>query len=224
MQKLESLKKLFKNQDLFDQALTHKSWVNENPGKRGSNERMEFLGDAVLELVVTDYLYKKFPLQPEGYLTALRANIVNTVNLATVAKKIDLGAKIFLSKGETLTNGIKNNSLLADTVEAVIGAIYLDQGMKAARKFIEENLLIDVDEKVKEPLKDAKSRLQETVQSKGFTAPKYKVTKMIGPDHEREFEVEVWFNGKAMGSGLGKSKAQAEQKAATVALERLEKI
>ncbi len=221
MQKLEQLKKLFKNPGLFDQALTHKSWVNENPQKRGSNERLEFLGDAVLELVVTDYLYKKFPEQPEGYLTALRANIVNTVNLAAFAKKINLGEKIYLSKGETFTNGTKNNSLLADTVEAVIGAIFLDQGMVASRKFIEENLLSDVDEKIKEPLKDPKSRLQETIQAKGLLPQKYNITKTTGPVHDREFEVEVVINGKVMGVGIGKTKQEAEQKAAAVALERL---
>src|SRR6266404_727481 len=185
MQKLDDLKKTFKDNDLFDQALTHKSWVNENPGKRGSNERLEFLGDAVLELIVTDYLYKKFPEQPEGYLTALRANIVNTINLATLAKKINLGEKIYLSKGESFTNGDKNNSLLADTTEAIIGAIYLDQGTKSARAFIVENLLGDLPEKLKAPLKDSKSRLQEGAQAVGFSAPKYKVTKTFGPDHDR---------------------------------------
>jgi ribonuclease III len=218
---MKNLKDKFKNKALFDQALTHKSWVNENPEVRGSNERLEFLGDAVLELIVTDYLYKKFPEQPEGYLTALRANIVNTINLAKFAKKINLGEEIFLSKGESYTNGVKNNSLLADSVEAVIGAIYLDQGIKLAREFIEANLLSDLESKLKEPLKDAKSRLQEMVQAKGLSAPKYKVINIIGPDHDRNFEIEVWVNGKVMGAGIGKNKSEAEQKAANLALEKV---
>src|SRR5260221_7222439 len=148
----------FKNKKLFEQALTHRSWVNENPGSRNSNERMEFLGDAVLELVVTDYLYNKLPDKEEGYMTALRANIVNTTNLAKLARKIELSKNIYLSKGEKQTKGDDNNSLLADTVEAIIGAIYIDGGIEKAREFIIENLLTDVDEKIKEPLKDPKSR------------------------------------------------------------------
>ena len=207
-----------KNKQLLEQSLTHRSWVNENPGKRESNERLEFLGDAVLELVVTDYLYNKLPDKPEGYLTALRANIVNTTNLAKFARKINLGKSIFLSKGEKLTKGDDNNSLLADTVEAVIGAIYLDEGITKAKKFIEDNLLSDFLEKIKEPLKDPKSRLQESSQAKKLSAPQYKVVKMVGPDHNKEFTVQVQIRGKVLGIGTGKSKSEAEQKAAALAL------
>ncbi|CAN5324755.1 ribonuclease III [soil metagenome] len=206
-----------KNKNLLEQALTHRSWVNENIGKRNSNERLEFLGDAVLELVVTDHLYKEFPDKPEGYLTALRANIVNTVNLAAFAKKIELGETIFLSKGE-LKSGKISDSLLADTVEAVIGAIHIDQGYEAASKFILENLLSDLDEKLKAPLKDAKSMLQETIQAKKNSAPKYNVVKIIGPDHAKEFTVEVKVDEKILGTGTGKSKNEAEQNAASLAL------
>ena len=220
MKKIEELRKKFKNPEIFDQAMTHKSWVNENPSKRGSNERLEFLGDAVLELVVTDYLFKKFPEKEEGYLTNLRANIVNTTNLASLAKKIDLGESIFLSKGEQ-SGGVKNKSLLADTIEAIIGAIYLDSGIVAAGKFIEENLLSDLDVKLKEPLKDAKSRFQESVQASGLPAPKYKVIKITGPDHARLFTVHVYVKGKVVGEGVGKSKSEAQQKAASVALEKV---
>lgn len=218
----EQLQKQFKDKALLDLALTHKSWVNENPGERTSNERVEFLGDAVLELVVTDYLYGKFPEKPEGYLTNLRANIVNTVNLARFAREKEIGNKIFLSKGEALTKGTENNSLLADTVESIIGAIYLDRGIEAAREFILDNLLTDLDIKIKEPLKDAKSMLQELVQSKGNPSPKYKVIKTLGPDHDRQFVIQVLIVGKVMGEGTGKNKSEAQQKAAQVALEALE--
>ncbi len=219
MQKINDLEKKFKDTNIFEQSLTHRSWVNENPGKRESNERMEFLGDAVLELVVTDYLYHKLPEKPEGYLTALRANIVNTINLAKLARKIDLGKSIYLSKGERQTKGNDNNSLLADTVEAIIGAIFIDQGLDKAKNFILENLLIDLDEKIKEPLKDAKSRLQENSQAQKLAPPKYKVIKMAGPDHAKEFTVEVSISGRIIGKGTGKSKSAAEQKAAAIALE-----
>src|SRR5258708_2216467 len=180
---VDNLKAKFKKKELLEQALTHRSWVNENPNKRGTNERLEFLGDAILEFVVTDHLYKKLPDKEEGYLTALRANIVNTINLAKIATKMKLGEAIFLSKGES-ESGAKNNSLLADTVEAIIGAIYLDLGLTEATNFIHENLLTDLDEKIKEPLKDAKSRLQEMAQAKGLATPKYKVIKEVGPDHD----------------------------------------
>jgi ribonuclease-3 len=214
----EEIKKNFKDVKLFEQALTHRSWINENPGKRQSNERLEFLGDAVLEFVVSANLYKKLPDKEEGFLTALRANIVNTTNLANLAKKLDLGKLIFLSKGERLGGGETNISLLADTVEAIIGAIYIDQGLKMAREFIEKNLLSDLSHKLKEPLKDAKSLLQETVQSKGYPAPKYKVVRQWGPDHDKKFEVEVSVNNDILARGIGKSKSQGEQEAAQAAL------
>ena len=221
MQKLEDLKKQFKNQSLLDQALTHKSWVNENPDKRGSNERLEFLGDAVLELVVTDHLYKRLPTKPEGYLTALRANIVNTKNLAALGLSMNLGASIFLSKGEAEFGGAKNTSLLADSVEAIIGSIYLDSGLSAAKKFITDNLLFDLDAKLKEPLKDPKSTLQEYCQSEKKLAPKYKLVKEEGPINAREFTIEVEVGEKVLGVGVGKNKQEAQQKAAAVALRLL---
>lgn len=218
MKNILKLNSLFNSKDLLDLALTHKSWVNENPGKRGSNERLEFLGDAILEFVVSGQLYEKFPDKEEGYLTALRANIVNTVNLAKTAKNIDLGKALYLSKGEEEGGGRENSSLLADTVEAVIGALYLDQGLPASENFIKENLLFDIEIKTKEPLKDPKSRLQEYVQAKGLPTPKYRVFKESGPDHEKNFQVEVVIDNKSWGLGEGKSKSLAEQKAAENAL------
>ncbi len=215
----KSLKKLFKDKSFLELALTHKSWDNEHPNKRESNERLEILGDAILEFIVSSELYNKFPKKEEGYLTALRANLVNTSNLSVVAKKLDLGKYLMLSKGEEETGGRVNKSLLANTVEAIIGALFLDQGIESAHKFIEKNLLSDLDKIVKKPLKDAKSRLQEFVQAKGLPAPRYSVVSESGPDHLKNFVVQVSINGKSWGEGKGKNKSEAEQKAAVKALQ-----
>ena len=212
------MNKLFKNQDLYLQALTHRSWVNENDGGRGTNERLEFLGDAILEFVVSKAIYDKFPKQEEGYLTALRANLVNTKNLSSVAEKLNLGSEILLSKGEEDGGGRKNSSLLADTVEAIIGALFLDQGLEASQKFIEDNILVDVDKKANQPLKDPKSLLQEKVQAKNLPAPKYQVASEVGPDHNKIFTIEVIIDNKSESTGTGKSKSEAEQVAAKNAL------
>lgn len=214
---MNKLRQSFGDEGLFEEALTHSSWVNENPGKRKSNERLEFLGDAVLELVVTQALFLKFPLKEEGYLTALRANLVNTKNLSDVARKLEIGPQIHLSKGESPDK----NSLLADTLEAIIGAIYLDQGIVIASKFIHKNILSDLPEHLKRPIKSAKSVLQERAQALGFLAPKYKVVRSFGPDHAKEFEVEVIVNSEVLGTGIGKGKNEAQQKAASVGLEKL---
>ncbi len=218
MDKGKLLKIKFVNPELFDSALTHRSWVNEHKGIRTNNERLEFLGDAILEFIVSKELFAKFPDKEEGYLTALRANIVNTISLAEVAKKLDLGPLIFLSKGEEDGGGRANTSLLADTVEAIIGAIFIDRGIEAAEKFIEVNLLKDVEVRAKEQLKDSKSQLQEHVQSLGFSAPKYQVVEESGPDHNKKFIIEVVVNGESWGKGEGKSKSTAEQDAARQAL------
>lgn len=208
----------FKNQDLYLQALTHRSWVNENHKKRGTNERLEFLGDAILEFVVSEEIYNKFPKEEEGYLTALRANLVNTKNLSSVAQNLELGKEIFLSKGEEDGGGRKNASLLADTVEAIIGALFIDQGLEKAKEFIHKNILIDVDKKAQLPLKDPKSLLQEKVQAKNLPAPKYQVVSEVGPDHNKNFVIEVLINNKSEAKGQGRSKSEAEQDAAKNAL------
>ena len=218
MTDITKIKESFKNKDLFDLALTHRSWVNEHKGVRTSNERLEFLGDAILEFIVSKEIYAKFPDQEEGYLTALRANIVNTVSLAEIAKKLDLGSILFVSKGEEESGGRTNGSLLADTVEAIIGAIFIDRGITDAEDFIKENLLIDVEARATQPLKDFKSRLQELVQSQSLPTPKYQVVEESGPDHDKKFVIEVTVSGKSWGKGEGKSKATAEQEAAKSAL------
>lgn len=218
MTNIKSLKESFKNPDLFDLALTHRSWVNEHKGVRAHNERLEFLGDAILEFIVSKEIYSLFKDKEEGYLTALRANIVNTVSLAEVAKSLELGSYLYLSKGEEDSGGRTNTSLLADTVEAIIGAIYIDHGIKAAEKFIDENLLTDVEKRSREPLKDPKSVLQEYVQGLSLQAPKYQVKSESGPDHNKKFIIEVLVGGEVWGVGEGRSKSSGEQEAARAAL------
>jgi ribonuclease-3 len=218
MTDIKKIKDYFKDGSLFDHALTHRSWVNEHKGERTSNERLEFLGDAILEFVVSREIYNQFPDKEEGYLTALRANLVNTVALSEFARKLDLGSALYLSKGEEDSGGRTNPSLLADTVEAIIGAIFIDRGMPDAEEFIKENLMAEVEKKASEPLKDPKSHLQEYVQSQGFTAPKYKVVEESGPDHSKKFIIDVIVNDTSWGTGEGKSKGAAEQAAALQAL------
>lgn len=218
MTDINSLKKNFKNKEMFDLALTHRSWVNEHKGVRSSNERLEFLGDAILEFIVSKELFEKFPDKEEGYLTALRANLVNTLSLAGIAKKLKLGSAIYLSRGEEESGGRTNTSLLADCVEAIIGAIYIDGGIKKAEDFIQKNLLSELATRAAQPLKDYKSRLQELVQSKGLAAPRYHVIEESGPDHSKKFVIEVLIEGEVWGSGSGHSKATAEQDAACKAL------
>lgn len=221
MTKNNDLEKLFKDKSLLEQALTHKSWVNENRNQRESNERLEFLGDAILEFIVSKEIYNTFPKKEEGYLTTLRANLVNAQNLARLAKKIGIGPKLYLSRGEEETGGRENPSLLADTIEAIIGALFLDQGIDVVYSFIKENLLSEVPEKIAKPLKDAKSRLQEYVQAKGFGAPKYKVVGETGPDHNKKFVIEIFVNGQSWAKGTGKNKSTATQDAAKKALKHL---
>lgn len=221
MKNLNQIRETFKDPALFDMAMTHRSWVNENKEVRESNERLEFLGDAILEHIVSYDLFKKFPDKAEGYLTTLRANLVNTKNLFQVAKNLDLGTFLFLSRGEEESGGRTNESLLADTVEALIGAIYIDQGFEAASTFIDQNVISHLETKLHEPLKDPKSRLQEKVQAKKLPSPTYKVVGSVGPDHNKLFKVEVKVEGRVLGIGEGKNKAEAQQKAAVAALEKL---
>lgn len=217
---MKNIANLFKNHDLLDQALTHRSWVNEHKKVRQSNERLEFLGDAILEFVVSRELYTSFPNKEEGFLTALRANLVNTLALAEVAQKLELGQAIYLSRGEEEGGGRQNPSLLADCVEAIIGALFIDGGLAKAEAFIKANILASLPQKLKEPLKDPKSQLQEFVQSKSLPTPRYRVVKEEGPDHNKKFEVEVEVAGEVWGRGGGKSKAAAEQEAAKEALSK----
>lgn len=214
------LKNSFKDGGLLELALTHRSWVNEHKNQRRSNERLEFLGDAILEFIVSEIIYKSFQDKEEGYLTALRAKLVNTVSLSEISEKLELGKYIYLSKGEEETGGRSNQSLLADTLEAVIGAIYLDRGTSECKAFIEKYVLADLDQISKEPLKDPKSLLQEAVQANGSSTPKYIVIDEKGPDHDKSFTIQVSVDNNVLGTGSGKSKSDAAQNAAKDALSK----
>ncbi len=216
----------FQNPLLLETALTHRSALNEKLSQATeSNERLEFLGDAVLELVSSEYLYQRCTTEPEGILTAYRSALVKTTTLAKVAQKLQLGERLYLSRGEESTGGRANMSLLADTVEAVIGALYLDQGYAAAQSFIAEHILSLLDDVLQKRLyKDAKSDLQELVQAKKWPTPEYRVIEATGPDHEKEFVIEVVINNESFARGEGKSKQIAQQQAAAAALEKFNSI
>jgi ribonuclease-3 len=215
----------FTDLELLVRALTHRSALNEGvSSSKISNERLEFLGDAVLELATTKFLFFHLPNDQEGVLTAYRSALVKTSTLAATARKLELGERILMSKGEESTGGRDNDSLLADTMEAVIGAIYIDQGFEAAEKFLAEHLF-PLYEEIKEQklYQDAKSLLQETVQGKGLSTPAYQVINEDGPDHDKEFTVQVMVDKKVVGTGQGKSKQLAQQAAARQALEKITK-
>lgn len=211
----------FVNRSLLDLALVHRSALNEE-GVDNSNERLEFLGDAVLEVLVSEYLYLNNPTEPEGVLTAARSAIVRTESLAEVAKKINLGENLRMSKGEEKSGGRNNTSLLANAFEAMVGAIFLDGGINAAKAFFEKFLIPQAKLVMSGSLKDAKSLLQEKVQEKGFPAPIYHTLQEIGPDHEKTFVVAVSAMGeKQLALGRGKNKQTAQQQAARQALKKL---
>ena len=205
----------FSDQTLLKTALTHRSALNEKKGSDQSNERLEFLGDAILELVVSDFLFKTYPHLPEGQLTQKRAAIVQTKTLAAAALKLNLGQNLIMSKGEKKAGGQTNVSLLANTFEALVGAVYLDQGFTQAANFIFQNLLQNLNLLLNQAdIHDFKSQLQETWQKQFKTAPKYQLVNSFGPDHSKIFIVKVFLKGKLMGEGRGKSKQAAEQTAA----------
>lgn len=209
----------FKDKDILLQALTHRSYLNENTAwKLEHNERLEFLGDAVLELAVTDHLYKNYP-NPEGELTNWRAAIVNANILATISAKFDLNSYILLSRGEAKDTGRARQYILANAMEAVIGAIYLDQGYAVAEDFIKRFIIAELPEIIAQELyRDAKSRLQEEAQERVGVTPTYEVLKESGPDHARNFTVGVYLGKELVAEGEGLSKQEAQQIAAEKAL------
>ena len=211
----------FENITLLQNALTHSSYANERwHNSLMSNERLEFLGDSILGMVVAEYLYRTFPDRPEGELTRMRADMVCEQTLASVAGRIDLGRHLLLGNGEEQGGGRSRNSILADAVESVIAATFLDGGMAAARKFIQQFILVEVPV-TKLHNVDYKTALQELVQQKKNQVLSYRLTGESAPDHDKRFEVEVSLNGAVVGMGSGSSKKRAEQDAARAALERL---
>jgi ribonuclease-3 len=214
----------FNDQQLLEQAFTHRSFLNEVKSKKPSNERLEFLGDSILSYVVSIYFYKTYPQFNEGTLTNLRSQLVNTKSLAEAARTLEFGNYLKLSKGEEESNGRENQSLLADSFEAFIGALYLDQGLGAASAFIHQALLPKSEEIVrKKNFKDPKSMLQEHAQATAHAAPVYKVLMEEGPSHAKQFTVGVSIREQMLGQGIGKSKQEAEEQAAKQALEKMKK-
>ncbi len=213
---------VFKNKDLLKEALTHRSYLNEHPEwELPHNERLEFLGDAVLELVVTEYLYNRFPDKPEGQLTMLRAALVNYQFLSKITAEFDLDGAMLMSRGERADNSKAREVILANAIESLIGAIYLDQGFEMAKNFI-HRFVIEYLPQILETksYKDAKSELQEIVQEKLRVTPSYKVLSEIGPAHKRTFKIGVYFGDKLVASGEGSSKQEAEIEAAREALKK----
>ena len=206
----------FEREELLIQALTHSSYANEKHMKKLSdNERLEFLGDAVLEIVSSEFLYENYPDMPEGELTKLRASIVCEPTLALCTQEISLGDYVLLGKGEDLTGGRTRKSILSDAMEAIIGAIYLDGGFANAKEFIHKFILTDIEHK--QLFYDSKTILQEMVQAK-HEVVRYELTDESGPDHNKSFTVEVYIGAKSVGRGVGRTKKAAEQEAAYRAL------
>ncbi|MCC8074489.1 MAG: ribonuclease III [Clostridiales bacterium] len=212
----------FRDRSLLENALTHSSYANEHHmGSIHSNERLEFLGDSVLGMVTADSLYHTFPNLPEGELTRLRANLVCEGSLAMVARQLDLGSYLKLGKGEAGGGGGQRPSIIADAVEAVLAAVYLDGGISQARRIVQRFILSNIDQ-VQEASRDHKTYLQELVQRKSGQSLSYRLIGESGPDHNKTFTMEVLLNGVSVGSGSGRSKKEAEQMAAKAAIARLE--
>ncbi|MBI2601191.1 ribonuclease III [Candidatus Daviesbacteria bacterium] len=219
---LVSLGLKFDDSNLLKQAFIHRSYLNETKIKIQSNERLEFLGDTILSFVISNILYVKRPDDTEGDLTNLRSYIVKTPSLAKAAQQLGLGEYLFLSKGEDASGGRENPQLLANTYEALIGTIFIDKGLEAAKSFIEKTLLPLFEKEIHfGPPKDAKSQLQEVVQEKLKESPQYRVITTEGPDHAKEFTVGVFISGKNISKGKGSNKQEAEENAAANALKVL---
>ena len=216
----EALGVVMRNRELFQESVTHRSYLNEHRGYRfGHNERLEFLGDAVLELVVTDHLYRNYP-NPEGELTSYRAAIVNGEILAEIAGRLGLDSFLLMSRGEAKDTGRARMWLLANAIEAVIGALYLDQGYDAAKVFIERTVISELPHVIEEGLyTDPKSRFQELSQEKTGITPSYRILKEWGPDHDRHFVAGVFLGESLVAEGDGASKQEAQRAAAMGAIE-----
>jgi ribonuclease-3 len=210
----------FSNLSLLTRALTHRSYVNENAGAQEDNERLEFLGDAVLNFIVGAWAYHRFPEMPEGELTKIRSAIVRNDQLAQFARRLNLGAALRLGRGESSSGGKERDTLLGSAFEALIGALYLDAGLGAVEAFVNP-ILDDVQDYILDEIQDPKSRLQEWAQAERLGTPQYVTVASNGPDHAKEFEVEVRIQGVTYGRGRGSSKGVAARLAAQTALEAL---
>ncbi len=214
----------FKNIDLLKNALVHSSYANEVRGSVHSNERLEFLGDSVLSIIVSEHLYNKFPNMPEGELTRMRASLVCEKSLCEFSRELGIGKYLNLGKGEDKNGGRERDSILADAFEAVLAAVYLDGGMDAAKAHIMNTVLRDIKHCEDDTFKDYKTTLQEVIQRNPEESVSYILVNESGPDHNKSFTVEVHLNSNVIGKGTGKSKKQAEQMAAKQALELMGEI
>jgi ribonuclease-3 len=212
----------FKNKQLLTQAFTHRSYLNEAKKQVESNERLEFLGDSILSFVISEHLFTTYPEFDEGILTNLRSLVVNTKSLAKAAKTLNFGKHLLLSKGEEESKGRENESILANTFESVIGALFMDQGIAPAKEFIFQNIVPLIEGYVKKRVfKDPKSLLQEYVQARKQNSPVYKVLQEEGPAHAKIFTIGVFIDSEQKGEGVGHSKQEAEENAAEQALEKI---
>ncbi len=213
----------FLDPKIQDLVFTHRSYLNESPSDVNSNERLEFLGDSILSFVVSTYIYSNYPHLAEGELTSLRSVLTNTQTLYMVAQDLKLGDLLMLSKGEEESGGRESKTILANTYEAVVGGLFLDQGIAASQNFITETILSRIDEFIgNQGMKDAKSQLQELMQEKFKTSPEYRILEENGPDHDKEYTSGAFLNERLLASGQGKSKQEAEKSAAAAALLTLE--
>jgi len=212
----------FKDKKLLSKVFTHRSFLNESTDESESNERLEFLGDSILSFIVSSYIFEKYPDLKEGELTSLRSVLTNTQTLYMFAKDLDLGTHLKLSRGEEGTGGRSNKTILANTFEALLGGIFLDQGLEAATKFVHDAIIAHIDEVVtSQGLKDPKSMLQEKTQEVHKLSPIYKIVKEEGPDHSKIYTAGVFLNEKLLAEGIGKSKQEAEKSAASNALKSI---
>ena len=209
----------FHNPELLRNALTHSSYANEVHLKYGSNERLEFLGDSVLSIIVSEYLYNNYKNMPEGELTKLRASLVCEKTLCIFSKQMNMGDYLFLGKGEANNHGNERASILADAFEAVLAAIFIDGGMAAAKKHVLKYIIPELENREYELFKDYKTSLQEVIQRNPEERLTYVLIDESGPDHDKRFTVEVHLNSNVIGTGVGRSKKQAEQEAAKQALQ-----
>lgn len=216
----ENIGYTFSDKNLLKQAFVHRSYINENRSEKlEHNERIEFLGDAVLELIVTDHLFTTYPKKSEGELTALRSALVKTQALALAAGELNMNDFLFLSKGENRDTGRARQYILADTFEAFIGALYLDQGLDKATEFVAQTIIPRLEQVLRDRLwQDAKSDFQEKAQNKVGITPRYRTLKETGPDHDKQFVIAVYLDDKKVAEGEGRSKQEAEQDAAEKAL------
>jgi ribonuclease-3 len=208
----------FNDMNLLKQAFTHASYVNEHRPMPEDNERLEFLGDAVLELAVSEFLYEHFRDYSEGEMTRLRASIVCEPSLVKYAQTLQFGQYVLLGKGEERAGGRERPALLADVFEAFVGALYLDQGLSPVKRFLQQVMFPDITVEDKPRFTDFKTQLQEYIQQRAMSPLEYRIVEERGPAHDREFVAEVWMDEQRLGGGMGRSKKEAEQKAASEAL------